>query len=285
MIILSTTKLTSFVLFFLILSLTVRAQNADVAMAQLAEIEVNNPAKVFVLGTKHFDKTILETENQSELKRLIELLAVYKPTKVVVEWEPSAFKSTNTSYQNYLGDSSLIQTKYNEVYQLGFRLAKVMKHDRIYLFDDKTEYIGSLKDFSFEALAKYAEENDQGFYDKHIDLIGAAFNHNQALYKKLGLFDEIVLRNSPKAQKFNALRMHAYEVRVGIQKNWIGPDWLGRFYRRNIRMMANVLKFSEPEDRLLIIVGDNHKWILDELFENTPDFELVPSWDFLSRTN
>ena len=75
--------------------------------------------------------------------------------------------------------------------------------------------------------------------------------------------------------------MHMYEIRVGIQENWIGPDWLSRWYQRNIRMASNILKLSKSEDRILVIVGDNHKWTLDMLLENTPDFEVVSSWDYL----
>lgn len=46
-------------------------------------------------------------------------------------------------------------------------------------------------------------------------------------------------------------------------------------------MLANVFKFAEEEDRILIIVGDNHKWTFDALIENSPDFKLTPSWDYL----
>ena len=44
---------------------------------------------------------------------------------------------------------------------------------------------------------------------------------------------------------------------------WVGPDWLGRWYRRNVRMLANLVKMNQPEERILILVGDNHKWTLD----------------------
>jgi len=97
------------------------------------------------------------------------------------------------------------------------------------------------------------------------------------------LYDRFTLMNSPQAANINAQRMHLYEVRVGIQKDWLGPDWLGRWYRRNVRMMSNVLKLAEKDHRILIIVGDNHKWTLDMLFENTPDFKLESSWQLLQN--
>ena len=70
-----------------------------------------------------------------------------------------------------------------------------------------------------------------------------------------------------------------FEIRVGIQNNWVGPDWLGRWYRRNIRMAGNVLKMTEAGDRILIIVGSNHKWVLDMLFNHIPEFQVSSSWD------
>ena len=166
---------------------------------------------------------------------------------------------------------------------MGFRLAKAMRHDSLYFFDNQTEFIGSLENFSFSNFGEYAKTNDAGFFDKYEKKIIATHTGNQNLLKEMSLLKEIILRNSPKAQRVNAQRMHSYEVRVGIQKNWIGPDWLGRWYRRNVRMLANVIKMNQPNDLILIIVGDNHKWTLDMLFENTPEFELVSSWGLFNR--
>lgn len=252
---------------------------------QLMLFDTVNQSEVLVLGTHHFTKEVLSKQNQNDLLRLTKLLARFQPTKVVLEWEPKKTLKTNTDYQTYLEDSTFIDNKYNEIFQLGFRLAKMMNHDSVYFFDDQTEFIGSLEGFSFESFGTYAEENDKGFYDKYISEIGTKYQYNQDVLKQDNVLNEILLRNSPKAQKFNAERMHSLEVRVGIQESWIGPDWLGRWYRRNIRMMSNVLKMSEPEDRILIIVGDNHKWTLDMLFKNTPDFHLVSSWEFLLKND
>jgi hypothetical protein len=75
--------------------------------------------------------------------------------------------------------------------------------------------------------------------------------------------------------------MHMYELRAGIGDNWMGPDWLARVYQRNLRMMAHLLKISEPGDRLLVVVGDNHKWTLEDLMSKTPDLEVVSSFNYL----
>ena len=240
-------------------------------------------AEVMVLGTFHFSETALESQNQESIHDLTTTLAKYNPSKIVLEWEPARLQKLNEDYQAFLKDSFDISQRPNEVFQLGFRLAKAVNHDSLYLFDDQTEFIGSLEDFSFDAFSDYAEKNDEGFYNKHEGILTSNFNYNEELTKAYDFADHITLLNSPEAQRINAQRMHMYEVRVGIQENWIGPDWLGRWYRRNVRMMSNVLQMAEPGDRILIIVGSNHKWTLDMLFESTPDFKLASSWDFLTK--
>lgn len=237
--------------------------------------------EVLVVGTIHFDKNVLESDQQKDIQLLVDKLAAYQPTKVILEWEPHRQANTNKNYRSYLEGTFDISKRYNEVYQLGFRLAKQVGHDSLFLFDDQTPFIGSLEDFSFDALSEYAEQHDAGFYDLHLDSLINNFNHNQELLTKDGLAKQITWLNSPEHQHINAQRMHLFEVRIGIQDNWIGPDWLGRWYQRNVRMMSNVLKFSEPGDRLLIIVGDNHKWVLDDLFRYTPDFAVASSWELL----
>ncbi|RPG38679.1 MAG: hypothetical protein CBB72_000710 [Muricauda sp. TMED12] len=247
-------------------------------------------SSVMVLGVFHFGKNTLAEKNQNSIKELVALLKAYKPTKIVVEWEPERSPLANEQYQMYLKDSFDISNKHNEVYQLGFRLAKAMGHDSIFMFDDQTDYIGSLAEFateddpfSFELFSDYANGESNGFYNVHENLLRHVYGENSKLRNSMNLLEHITLLNSPIHQKTNAQRMHMYEVRVGIQKNWAGPDWLGRWYRRNVRMMANTLKMMENGDNLLLIVGDNHKWTLDMLFENTPDFKVDSSWDFLIR--
>lgn len=252
----------------------------------LQTYDLENSAPVMVLGTHHFRQEQhydeLSAENQQLLKQLIEALEKFQPTKVVIEWEPSFAATTNEKYQNYLKGEFSIDSLANEVYQLGFRMAKQMGHDSIYLFDDQTPFIGSLEGFTFDKFGAYAEEQDPIFFKAHEALLIERYGKNQTALQALNLYDYLLMINSPEANKINAQRMHMYEVRVGIQKNWQGPDWLGRFYRRNVRMMANVLQFTDVEkDRILIIVGDNHKWILDQLFEYTPDFKRVSSYDYL----
>ncbi len=244
---------------------------------------------VMVVGTYHFRQEEhydeLSGKNQEHISKIVSRLAEFKPTKVVIEKEPQYDSIFQSLFQKYILNDQVIDTLENETFQLGFRLAKRMGHEKIYLFDDQTEFIGSLDGFTWE---KFGEEvaKDSAFVNRHVDIIMDSFNENEKRYANLSLYDNILKRNSPEAQKWNAQRMHAYETRAGIQKSWMGPDWLGRWYQRNIRMMANLMSFNDHgNDRFVIIVGDNHKWVLDTLLEFNPDFEVVSSYDILISNN
>ncbi|MTI40821.1 DUF5694 domain-containing protein [Fulvivirga lutimaris] len=243
--------------------------------------------KVMVVGTYHFDqeeeRNELSEENQKQIDNLVNALAEFKPSKVIIEKRPEFKKKYSLMYSKYQAGQLSIDTLANEIFQLGFKTAMKMNHDSIYFFDNQPDFIGSLEGFTFEGLEQYADSADVGFYDIYKDLIIENFEHNEKLLKSQTLYDEIKLRNAPQMQTFNIERMHAFEIRVGIDNNWIGADWLGRWYQRNIRMMAHLLKIYKPDDRLLIIVGDNHKWVLEQLMNNTPDFEVVSSFEYLNK--
>ncbi|MFZ6052614.1 DUF5694 domain-containing protein [Halocola ammonii] len=242
-------------------------------------------SEVLVVGTYHFDSEMetdeLSSESQQEIERLLDALGAFQPTKIFIEVEPEATVTFNQRYRDYLRSEFEIKSRPNEIYQLGFRLARNMGHDSIFLFDNQTEFIGSLENFSFSSFFHYADSLDAGYYDRHLEKIKRTWSHNDSTLKSLPLYDRIRLMNSSELCSTNAQRMHMLELRVGIGESWVGADWLARFYQRNIRMMGNVLKSSTTEDRIIIIVGANHKWILDQLFENTPDFKVMDIQKYL----
>jgi len=244
--------------------------------------------EVAVLGTYHFaqEEEIdeLTDDNQKELERLTAQLAQWKPTKVVLEKEPRLQPALQDRYEKYLEDSSFIDTLPNEIYQIGFRLAAKMKHECIYLFDNHPEFIGSLEGFTFEGFEEQAQVESAGVYDRHRDELMQVWTHNDSLERSVGLMDRMRIMNHPLSVRTNAQRMHLYELRAGVDQSWIGPDWVGRWYQRNLRMLSYLFTFAETQDRILIIVGNNHKWVLEQLMHNVPEFEVVPIHEMLNMS-
>ncbi len=243
-------------------------------------------SKIMIFGTYHFRQEDnydeLSKVNQEELSKIISRLAAFNPTKVVIEKEVHLDSLHNSFYQEYLSDDQALDTLPNETFQLGYRLAKKMQHDKIYLFDNKPEFIGSLAGFTWEKFGVESNKEKE-FVSRFEKVINSSYRQNEDELAQLGLYSNLKMRNSPQAQNWNRERMHSYEIRVGIGSTWMGPDWLARVYQRNIRMMANIMAFNNPgEDRIVVIVGDNHKWILDQLLESNPEFEVVSSFDILN---
>jgi len=58
-------------------------------------------------------------------------------------------------------------------------------------------------------------------------------------------------------------------------------DLLTNWYKRNIRMMANLRRMSQPGDRVLLVVGSGHLAILRDLAAASPDLCLADTMRYL----
>lgn len=57
--------------------------------------------------------------------------------------------------------------------------------------------------------------------------------------------------------------------------NWAGADLLADWFRRNIRIYANVARLAEcPTDRVLVIYGSGHTSWLRHNFASDPTFRV-----------
>ncbi len=107
-----------------------------------------NKAEVLVLGTFHFafrDLDIIKTdesnkidilspERQAELVDVIERLIKFNPTKIAIEQRSWSQPIIDSLYKKYLSDS--LGLPVGEMYQLGFRMAKMLNHNQIYCIDE-----------------------------------------------------------------------------------------------------------------------------------------------------
>lgn len=111
--------------------------------------------KIAIIGTFHFhlvkpqfgvDLNILSKDRQTQLNTLAEQIAMFKPTKIFVEWEYTKQSELDELYSMYQKDRSfeLIKKKYgenetmyfeSEVQQLGFRIADKSGHKKVFAFD------------------------------------------------------------------------------------------------------------------------------------------------------
>ena len=143
-------------------------------------------AKVMILGVYHFDNPgldeykekyeveILSMNRQEELNKLLKKLEKYKPTKILLEasrinWD-STFNANYTSYKNGKFD---IRNKRNEWYQIGFKLARKLDHEKIYCVDEKSKWFGA--DIDWEKIIVKNIKNHLDNLKKQTDIITKKF--------------------------------------------------------------------------------------------------------------
>lgn len=70
-------------------------------LSKLKDYESLETAEVMVLGVFHFDEKVLSGSHQTSINHLIDRIAAFGPTKVILEWEPKLTKTANEQYRKY----------------------------------------------------------------------------------------------------------------------------------------------------------------------------------------
>lgn len=260
------------------------------ALKQFPALDEKPMHKVMTLGVFHFDRLrdgsdvvaknhidIASEQNQKEILSLVQRLKQFSPGKIAVEWLPQYQPVMDSLFGAYLKGEYALEK--NEAFQLGFRLAKELGHERVYCIDNNPplpEYMDAIEDWE-----RYADSLG------HLEL-WQAYDHENTAYNTfmdtvqnhLFVTDYLRLINSRENTIRTKQLWTTGLVNVGHGVNYLGADLLGRWYRRNSRLYVNAKNLVEGDENLLIIYGGAHKWILDELFESSPEFQVVQIDDF-----
>ncbi len=240
------------------------------------------PARVLVLGVYHFanpgrdvvkieTSDVLSVTKQAEVHAVVETLARFRPTRIAVEHVPASAARLDSLYHAYRSGGHELAR--DETEQLGFRLASMFDHPRLYPIDHDGE-------FPFEELMEYAQGHDPGFVafaNEERDRISAEANRRQrehTIGEILGLINEPeeLARDHGTYMRF---------ARVGAGDTWVGAELVSAWYERNIHIFANLQRIAEPGERILVIIGSGHAPILRELIEYDPDMRLVETVEYL----
>lgn len=256
------------------------------AFNNFPSLEKKAKHKILTLGTFHFDRSldgsdiisqnhidITSIKNQSQIEDLVQTLKDFNPTKIAVEWAPSFQGEIDSLYQEYKNGNWELHK--NEAFQIGFRLGKLLDLEKIYCVDNNPPMPESIN--SIDDIDVYAQEMG------HTDLWHAYDQENlkfntfiDTIQNNLYVMDYLKLLNSEKYDKRVKQIWTTGLVNLGYGDTYIGADFLGRWYRRNARIFAHTTNLAkEDNENILVIYGVAHKWILDELYDSAPDFELV----------
>ncbi len=279
---------------------------ASVAFSHAARTDAQPPpfpepeAKILVLGTFHFkdagldgykpqfDVDIQSPERQKQLLEVLQRLAAFDPTRIAVEAKPERQAMLDERYRSYrAGDFELPS---NEIYQLGFRLAKQLGHEGVWAVDAEARHFDDWLDAS-----EWAQKNGQADrLDPMWDL------HYQALYRygderktQQSLRETFLEMNTERRllQGHGHYLVGAFEVGSAEgpeNERYPGVDSTTAWYNRNLRIFANLQRLAERDaeraaERILLIIGAGHVPIIRHAIQSSPQYELVEVADVLGR--
>jgi hypothetical protein len=254
----------------------------------------NQKIRVYLLGTFHFDQTaanynVLDAVHQKSIHQLNDIIVGLKPDKIFIERMPDfeddhKMDSLYTAYFNRSKETN----NPNEIWQVAFRTAKRLKHQKLYQCDHPGRY-GSL----YAGIEEYAKEHNQmnilEYEAKGVTVPITSTINQDSLRNAMELIDFMRWLNSKEVQASS----HAHYVNVFPQvghtdvykykENYLlGTELTADWYRRNIYIyskMINQLDYSEKA--IFLLMGNDHIPIIRQLFESNPFFEVVDTKDWL----
>jgi hypothetical protein len=154
-------------------------------------------------------------------------------------------------------------------------MAQLMGHEQIYAVDESNDWF-------MDRVAAFAKENGQGELIERLAGIGKAVVARESEFNSTHtLLENLAHANRPESLIENHRIYVDILARIGKGDNHIGVDLVADWYKRNIKIFANVTRIADPGDRVLVLYGQGHVSILNQLFRDASDFELVDPLSYL----
>jgi len=223
------------------------------------------PAQVMLIGTFHFSSPGLDAvktrsidvttaESQGYLDGLSQRIATgFRPTRVLLEYSAADDERINDRYREFLRGE--FELPVNEIYQLGFRIARDSGLESVASFDHRDV------EWEAEAMLAYAEAHDPDAYAAFQAAIAAVTERIQHEQDTLSLQALLEKQNDPLEWAANKA-LYIGTNAIGARDGYSGADAAASWWRRNFRMYANVQQAARPGERVLVLGGSGHIAIL-----------------------
>lgn len=246
----------------------------------------NRKPKVLIMGTFHMGQTgdvfqleqdnLLTEKRQKEIEEVCDRIKPFSPTKIAVEVDKKRNQWLNDKYERYLKNT--YELEQNEVYQIGFRLAKALKHKEVYSIDwmEKgvaTKNAGDISNWLKENLPEMYTELFGWLEEKiEADKINKEYKTILEQYREVN--DRLEIKNHHSK--------YVNYARVKNEEEFIGLEWLLWWYQRNLILFSNLADLvTKDEERILFIVGSAHVQIVSNFCEESGLFELESIENYL----
>jgi hypothetical protein len=277
----------------MILSALALASNALAAQDPIAAIRPSTRPHVVIVGTFHLNNPGLDSykqqfpfdirspERQREVEEVVAKLAAWNPTRIAVEADVDRQPRLDTLFARYPGGG--VDTLRNEIYQIGFRLARRLGLPGVHAIDADGRRLDSAMtedEWNRRKAAAHTGPLNAVDWDARFT---ALYRHDDSAKTVRTLRQHLLWENSPERIKAGHGHYLVGTMLDGNLGDYLGADgFVSMWYNRNLRMYSNVVRLiRSPEERVLLIVGAGHLAILTHLFDSSPAVTLVPATEVL----
>lgn len=266
-----------------------------VSIAPLATASAQNPleefrsrprAQVLVLGVMHFKDAgldgykpqfgwdMLSPARQREIEEVTALLAAWRPTRIAVERRTDRQPMVDSLYREYL--AGRMAPDPNEIYQLGFRLAKQLGHGKVYAVDGPSRSFDSTMtrdDYQRRLVQLQAGSPADPGWDARFT---ALYRMDDSLKTVRTLRETLLYQNSAERLAIGHGHYLVGPMLLGPPGDYFGADIQTAWYNRNLRITSNVMRLAgSPEDRILLVIGAGHVPIIRHALASAPGIRLI----------
>lgn len=247
--------------------------------------------EIAVVGLYHFTGggsdavTAVQDDHRSErrareLAAVIERLRRFRPTRILVEAEPSEQAALDSTYASIRRGQPVRRA--SEIELLAMPLAHALGHASVIGVDYR-----NMVDFALPL-------GQVGDTARVARLFKETLASAQRIAARLGdtrgtVAERLTLANSAEFNQVHGLYLLLAQMGATRTANGAvsvtssggaasGATEAARWWERNLRIFSNILAVSGPGDRVLVLFGAGHKYLLEEFIRATPNARLVSAW-------
>lgn len=248
--------------------------------------------KVMVLGAYHFANpgldqnnikvdSVLTPERQAQLDRVARAIAVFRPTRVMVEMVGAGPELAIAEYQRF--DDAMLSRDANEIVQIGYRVARLAQVKTVNGIDEQPS-IGEPDYFPFDKVDAAAKQFGQTAQLGVTNVPVAAWvKEFETCQKTRTIAQSLIAINTPRTA---ATGMDSYYglLPIGDHNNQAGAYLNAMWYLRNAKIFGKLMSVAKPGDRVLVVYGSGHSFWLRHFASLVPGYRNIDPLPFLKAS-
>jgi len=237
------------------------------------------PVSVMVIGTFHWSNPgrdlhdihaddVLAPKRQAEIAALAAGISRFHPTQIDVEWPADVVSQRYDAYTK-----GALPPSRNEVVQFGFRLAQAN--------GASIHGVDVDGDFPFDAVQAYAKAHGEDDIVARADAeLVERVQQQQNVLNRGTISHALRMDNSPAAAREDN-EFYRTMLKVGGGAEQPGADLLTAWYTRNFHICANIVQLAKPGERIVVIFGSGHEYLLRQCVSEMPGYKLIEPNEYL----